>query len=255
MTIARRRRPCGSPAGAPARRARSAPVRRVGHTARQGRRSLASGRAADPEQRVPARADRGRARSARAVVERRGGHAPGGAAASSISSEQRGRQRGTSSCGTSTPSSPSLTMSAGPRGQSKLTTGRPLPIASTITIPKPSQREDSANSEPAAIASPSASVRPVSVAVQPGRARARAPRARGPSRRSAAASPGGARRPARHASISRSKPFWAFSRPGRDDDAARCRRRCRRRARRAGSGIGAHARRRAARRSRARRPR
>jgi hypothetical protein len=44
----------------------------------------------------------------------------------------------TSSAGTSTPSRPDVMMSAAPRGQSKLTTASPAPIASTITIPNPS---------------------------------------------------------------------------------------------------------------------
>ena len=43
----------------------------------------------------------------------------------------------TSSAGTSTPSRPDVMMSAAPRGQSKLTTASPAPIASTITIPNP----------------------------------------------------------------------------------------------------------------------
>ena len=38
-------------------------------------------------------------------------------------------------------------ISPGPRGQSKETTGRPLLIASTRTMPKPSKREDSANTD------------------------------------------------------------------------------------------------------------
>jgi hypothetical protein len=53
-------------------------------------------------------------------------------------------------------------MSAGPRGQSKLTTGSPQPIASTITRPKPSKRELSANRLASANASPSRRVEPMS---------------------------------------------------------------------------------------------
>ncbi len=203
----------GSPTGAPAAGARrSDSRRRVTHAAGQGRRRLATGRLQIPQHRVPARDDRRRARSAarwraqpRPCARRRAG--------SSISSSSAAVRAPTSSGGTSRPSSPWPTMSDGPRGQSKLTTGRPLPIASTSTSPKPSQREESANSEPAASAAPSRPVRPGQLDRQAGRARARARRARARSRRSAASSPGGARRPARHASISRSKPFWTFSRP------------------------------------------
>ena len=61
----------------------------------------------------------------------------------------------TSCAGTSSPSGPGVTRSAGPRGQSKLTTGNPLPIASTSTSPNPSKRELSANIAASANASPS----------------------------------------------------------------------------------------------------
>ena len=105
------------------------------------------------QQRVPS--GRSRARSAprpsAAPPRRTRGAAPG----SSISASSARDSAATSSGGTSTPSSPSETMSDGPRGQSKLTTGRPLPIASTSTIPKPSKRELSTNSEPSAMAAPS----------------------------------------------------------------------------------------------------
>ena len=53
-------------------------------------------------------------------------------------------------------------ISPGPRGQSKETTGRPLLIASTTTIPKPSKREESANTDACESASPSARVGPMS---------------------------------------------------------------------------------------------
>ena len=59
-------------------------------------------------------------------------------------------------------------ISPGPRGQSKLTTGRPWLIASRITSPKPSKRELSANKLACASASPSRRVGPVST-IRPAR--------------------------------------------------------------------------------------
>ena len=134
-----------------------------------------------PQQRIPARA---RWRPARSGAPSRARRPPAGAGAAGPRSARAARPRGPRRprAGTSSPSSPSATMSDGPRGQSKLTTGRPLPIASTSTMPNPSKREESANSDASAIAAPSARVRPSSHA--PGRparrSGARARRARGP---------------------------------------------------------------------------
>ena len=52
-------------------------------------------------------------------------------------------------------------ISPGPRGQSKLTTGRPLLIASTMTMPKPSKRELEHERRPSASASPRSRVAPM----------------------------------------------------------------------------------------------
>ncbi len=51
-------------------------------------------------------------------------------------------------------------ISLGPRGQSKLTTGTPLLIASTMTMPNPSKRELSAKIDARESSSPSRSCGP-----------------------------------------------------------------------------------------------
>ena len=104
----------------------------------------------------------------------------------------------TSSGGTSTPSRPSSMISPGPRGQSKETTARPLLIASTTTIPKPSKREESTNTEPCGerVAEVARRAEQQDVVRQPGveDLALAAPRAAARGRRCAAASPGGPRR-------------------------------------------------------------
>ena len=54
-------------------------------------------------------------------------------------------RRGASPTGTSGPKRPPARISAGPLGQSVLTTGQPHAIASTNTLPKPSHAEDKAS--------------------------------------------------------------------------------------------------------------
>ena len=110
-------------------------------------------------------------------------------------------------------------MSDGPRGQSKLTTGRPHRIASTITIPKPSKRELSTNTDASRNASPRCRVGPTGTrrAVQP--VLGDQPLQRGALRPAAV----DLQRPARvpratcaNARISRSNPFCARQPAGRD---------------------------------------
>ena len=105
------------------------------------------------EQRVPALADRVRSRtratSSSAAAPSRGG-GPRRRSARAASARTRPRRRSARAARRRRRS----TISLGPRGQSKLTTGRPLLIASTSTIPKPSKRELSANTEARANSSP-----------------------------------------------------------------------------------------------------
>src|SRR6476660_4337616 len=69
----------------------------------------------------------------------------------------------TSPSATSRPSTPSVIMSAGPVGQSKLTTGSPTAMASRTTMGNPSARELSTKMAASAISSASRSVWPMSI--------------------------------------------------------------------------------------------
>ena len=112
------------------------------------------------QQRLPALAD-GRGLVAARGLQRRGADRPAAVRVGDERSIAGASSPGTSSGGTSSPSLPGVMISDGPRGQSKETTGRPTLIASTITIPKPSKREESTNRLAPAIASPSCFVGPI----------------------------------------------------------------------------------------------